>query len=51
MTLEEIRLRKAALQSTIDSFQKHIKPLEKEMKELEKLEAEIKKEKNDKDGV
>jgi prefoldin subunit 5 len=48
MTMDphDIQARKAALESTIASYQRQIDPLQKELKELEKLEAKTKKTKD-----
>lgn len=52
-SLEEIKARKSALTSTIDSYMKHIDPLKKELKELETKEKELMKAKNnnEKEGI
>lgn len=52
-SLEELQIRKNALNNSINSYKKHIAPLEKELKEIEKTEIQIKKEleKNKEDGV
>jgi hypothetical protein len=52
MDAHELQARKAALISTIASYQKHIDPLEKELNELEELETQLANEnKSEMEGV
>lgn len=49
--MEDINLRKGALQNTIDSYKRKIEPLEKELIELEKTEEKLTKKKTIKESV